>query len=57
LIERQRLDLARIEDCAQQVSNDLVARALAERAIGAAKAHLDSLLELQQQRRPAGSSS
>src|SRR5262245_41231800 len=46
LIEHQRRDIARIEQCVAQLGHDPVGQALAERALGAAKAHLENLQKL-----------
>jgi hypothetical protein len=47
LIEHQKRDIAAIELCASRLSSSPLAKAVAEEALGAAKRHLDSLLELQ----------
>ncbi|MBI1899687.1 MAG: hypothetical protein HYS13_01065 [Planctomycetia bacterium] len=52
LIERQQRDVAAIEEIVRDLSGDAEARALAEEALGAARAHLEMLEELQ--RAPAG---
>ncbi|MFM9069610.1 MAG: hypothetical protein ACKOUR_20095 [Planctomycetota bacterium] len=49
MIRRQRLEIAAIEDCVGRLSADPAAAAVAEEALGAAKAHLDSLRELEAQ--------
>jgi hypothetical protein len=46
LIEFQQRDIGRIAQCVQQL-HEPVARALAERSLGAAQAHLDGLREAQ----------
>lgn len=46
MIADQRRDIAEIEKCAEQLSDDPYGKALAEEALGAAKAHLDALEEL-----------
>lgn len=45
-IEYQQLDLARIEKCVEWLEGAPRARALAEEALGEAKAHLETLQEL-----------
>jgi hypothetical protein len=46
LIEHQQIDIERIARCVAELHNDRGARVLAEEALGAAKAHLESLEEL-----------
>jgi len=46
MIADQRRDVAQIEECVEQLRDDPLGKALAEEALGAAKAHLDSLEEL-----------
>lgn len=46
MLRRQRQEVAVIEDCVGQLTADPAAAAVAEEALGAAKAHLDSLREL-----------
>ena len=46
LIEHQRIDVERIARCVAELHDDRPARVLAEEALGAAKAHLESLEEL-----------
>ena len=46
LIEQQRRDILRIEQCVAQLQDDPLGRAIAERALGAAKAHLENLTSL-----------
>jgi hypothetical protein len=48
LIEDQRRLISVTEQCASKLSHHSLAKALAEEAMGAAKGHLESLLELQQ---------
>ena len=48
LIEHQRHDIGAIESCIRNLDSDLFARAVAEESLGAAKGHLESLLELQE---------
>lgn len=47
LIEFQRRDISAIEQCVARLSLNPLARGLAEEAFGAAKGHLETLLELQ----------
>ena len=49
LIEHQRRDIAVIEDCVGQLNSPPLARAVAEEALGAARSHLDLLLELEKE--------
>jgi hypothetical protein len=53
LIEQQRLNVERIEQSVGQLERDPVGRALAERALGAAKAHLEQLQALKAPRAPS----
>ena len=46
LIQHQETDLEEIERCAAMLENEPLAQALALEALGAAKAHLELLLEL-----------
>lgn len=46
MIADQRRDIASIEQCVVQLHSDPLGKALAEEALGAAKAHLDALEEL-----------
>jgi hypothetical protein len=46
LVEYQRRDIQMIERCVRLLSSSLYARAVAEEALGAAKAHLEALLRL-----------
>jgi hypothetical protein len=46
MIADQRRDIAAIELCVEKLDGDPLGKALAEEALGAAKAHLDSLEEL-----------
>lgn len=46
LVEHQRVDVERIARCVGELQHDRAAKALAEEALGAAKAHLESLEEL-----------
>jgi len=46
VIDDQRRDIARIEQAGAQLKQDLVAQAVALRALGSAKAHLENLLSL-----------
>ena len=46
LIEHQRRDIIAIERCVRELSSSIFARAVAEEALGAAKAHLELLLKL-----------
>ena len=46
LIEHQQIDVERIARCVAELHDDRPARVLAEEALGAAKAHLESLEEL-----------
>jgi hypothetical protein len=46
LIEHQQVDIERIARCVAELQGDRTARVLAEEALGAAKAHLESLEEL-----------
>jgi hypothetical protein len=48
LIESQKKDVAAIEECIGQLDPAPLAKALAQEALGAAKAHLESLEELKQ---------
>ena len=48
LIDGQRLAVSIIEQCVAKLSRNLLAKALAEESLGAAKGHLESLLELRQ---------
>jgi hypothetical protein len=48
LIEDQRRNIAAIEKCVPQLSADPLSKALAEESLGAAKGHLESLLEIEQ---------
>jgi hypothetical protein len=52
LMERQRRDIRTIEACVRELDHDLEAKVVAEEILGQAKAHLDSLVELN--REPAG---
>jgi bacterioferritin (cytochrome b1) len=47
LIEHQRRNLASVEQCVDRLALNPLAKAVAEEALGAAKGHLESLLELQ----------
>lgn len=47
LIEQQLSELEQIRECVSLLTRDPLAQALAERALGAAKAHLEALQELQ----------
>jgi hypothetical protein len=49
LIHYQKQDLAVIEDCVRRLGRDAQARALAEEALGSAKAHLEALEHLPKQ--------
>jgi hypothetical protein len=46
VIEHQRRDIARIEQCVAPLEHDPEGKAVAERALGSAKAHLENLLAL-----------
>ncbi len=46
LIELQKQDIARIQNCVDRLWNDPPAQALAKESLGAAKGHLQSLEEL-----------
>ena len=48
MIESQRRDIAAIERCIAQLTLVPMAKAIAEEALGAAKAHLEALQELKQ---------
>jgi hypothetical protein len=48
LIDRQRAMIVESEQCVQELAANAMAQAVAQEAVGSAKAHLDSLLELQQ---------
>lgn len=50
LIEHQKRDIVAIEQCTAQLTTAPLAKAVAQDALGAAKAHLESLKELQQPR-------
>jgi hypothetical protein len=45
LIDRQRRDIASIASCVRELADDPYLKSLAEEALGAAKGHLDSLVE------------
>lgn len=49
IIEAQRNDVARIEQCVKLLANDRAAKALAEEVLGNARGHLESLEELTEQ--------
>lgn len=46
VIRHQREDIAAIEGCVRQLDHDPLARAAAQEALGEAKGHLDTLLDL-----------
>lgn len=46
LVERQRADLADIERCVAHLTDDRIAKMLAEEVLGAERAHLEALEEL-----------
>ena len=46
MIENQKLDSAAIQECVDRLGQFPAAKALAEECLGAAKGHLDSLVEL-----------
>lgn len=46
LLEYQGRDIAAIEQCVRELNDAPLAKAIAEEALGAAKAHLESLVEL-----------
>lgn len=50
LVDRQQRDVAAIESCVQRLEGDPAAKAVAQEALGAAKAHLVTLRELKQKR-------
>lgn len=54
VIREQRRDIRDIERCIDQLRLAPLARAAAEETLGAAKGHLDNLLEVQAGRAPAG---
>lgn len=47
LVESQRAMVSECEQCVQELAADAMAQAVAQEAVGSAKAHLDSLVELQ----------
>lgn len=55
MIDQQRQDIAGIEACVEQLNLAPMAQSLAKEALGAAKGHLDSLLELAGDGQPANS--
>ena len=48
LIDSQRNMIVTSEQCVQELAANAMAQAVAQEAVGSAKAHLDSLLELEQ---------
>jgi len=46
MIEQQKRDISSIEQCVEQLSLAPMAQTLAKESLGAAKGHLDSLIEL-----------
>jgi len=46
MIEKQEQDIGAIQQCVDQLNLDPMAQTLAKEALGAAKGHLDSLVEL-----------
>jgi len=57
LTEHQRRDIAGIEHCADRLKQDPLAHAVAQRALGSAKAHLENLLALKTPPRSASTPS
>ncbi len=48
MIDRQKIDIALIEQCADRLNTNPLAKALADEALGLAKGHLENLEELTQ---------
>jgi hypothetical protein len=46
MIEQQKRDISSIEQCVEQLNLAPMAQTLAKESLGAAKGHLDSLIEL-----------
>lgn len=55
LVDHQRQDVQAIEECTQHLEHDPLARATVEEVLGEAKGHLETLLELTQDRESAAS--
>ena len=47
LVELARRDIAKIEECVRELRDDPPARTLAEEVLGAARGHLEALMELE----------
>ncbi len=53
MIDRQKIDIALIQQCADRLNTAPLAKALADEALGMAKGHLENLEELTQQPAPS----